>query len=1368
MKRLRVYLSSTFEDLKEYRAAVFAALERGGLDVARMEAYTAADERPLDLCLRDVAQSDIYVGLFAWRYGYEPPAEHGNPRGQSITDLEYRQAEGATLRKLLFFAHPDTQPGWPDRFKDEATGAGERGEKLKRFRAEVGTEKTGSFFRTPDELATLVLASIMRSGLSGRIYNVPPRAPGFVARPALTRSIVDALLGAAGGAPGASTLVQGPGGFGKTTLAIDVCHRAEVVDAFPDGLLWVTLGEQPDMAGKLSDLHVLASGNPPAVAGVEAIGQALAKALSGRRCLLIVDDAWRPQDLAPFLKLEGPRLLVTTRIRSLIEQSGQAHWPDVPVDEMEASEAAAILQRGLAPDAADGQALHQLAERLGCWPLLLELANARLLEENKSRPGQLAQCIARVTMLFERKGVLGFDRRDPNARNAAVANSVDVGLDRAEEMFAGLAQKAAELSVFPEDVAIPARVLADLWAMDEFDVEEECLRPLDDLSLLRWDRQAGAIRLHDMIRRALEARLAEPQAVHRRLTDAWKDAHHLPHEYAWRWFGWHCVRADDSARLQALLLDFDWLQAKLQATDIDALIGEFDLVQRSPQADLLQGALRLSAHVLGKNKSHLAAQLLARIPESETALRDQTVASAQTVREPWLRPVRQTLTSPGGPLLRTLEGHTDKVTAVAILPDGLSALSASDDKTLRLWDLTNGDVLRTFEGHELDVSGVAITPDGHRAVSASWDYTLRVWDITTGEALRTLEGHASAVLAVAITPDGRRALSASTDKTLKLWDLASGECLRTLEGHADEINAVAISPDGQRAVSASKDKTVKVWNLDSGETLQTLEGHTEAVTAVTISPDGLRAIAMSSDSTKVWDLEHGNEVQTLDRACSIFTAAAFAPDDHRAVTTGSNGTIRVWDLGRAEVLRTLDGHGSPITALALTPDGRRAVSASWDHTLKVWDLERGEAPGSRDASVSAVFNPLVVMPDGQRVICGGSPRMWNVEHGEMVSGSLPWRLGQAATALALSADGTRAISTGGMSSLWVWDSEALKTLGAPSEGANPLAPEPMQSAAPGLPGPGSATTEPLPPLPDPFGERHRGDDLFADLFSVEGSAPIVTPASPGERAKPNAWAPGLDPFADLGSADGTPSAPAKTHAADFDPFLDLFGETRRLDLPAAPPDRHELLLTLETETWVNGVAITPDGRLAVSANEDNSLVVWDLVRGAALHKLQGHGYWVVAAAITPDGQRVVSASWDRTLKIWALFSGELLRTLEGHTRPVLAVAITPDGLHAVSASADKTLKVWDLASGELVRTLEGHTHDVNSVALTLDGQRAVSGSDDRSVCVWDLARGEVIASFVGDSPVKATAVTHDGKSVMAADSAGRLHFLRLENAPSIQ
>ena len=84
---------------------------------------------------------------------------------------------------------------------------------------------------------------------------------------------------------------------------------------------------------------------------------------------------------------------------------------------------------------------------------------------------------------------------------------------------------------------------------------------------------------------------------------------------------------------------------------------------------------------------------------------------------------------------------------------------------------------------------VAVTPDGQRAVSASDDQTLKVWDLESGRELRTLTGHSGAVIAVAVTPDGRRAVSASEDQTLKVWDLESGRELRTLTGHSDVVKA---------------------------------------------------------------------------------------------------------------------------------------------------------------------------------------------------------------------------------------------------------------------------------------------------------------------------------------------------------------------------------------------------------------------------------------------------------------------------------------------------------------------------------------------------------------------------------------------------
>ncbi len=566
MKKLRVYLSSTYEDLKEYRAAVFAALEKAGLDVVRMEAYTAADERPLDICLQDVSRSDIYIGLFAWRYGYEPPAEHGNPHGKSITELEYRQAESGKLRKLLFFAHSDTKADWPDRFRDDVTGAGERGTKLATFRSELSTEKTASFFRTPGELATLVLAAIMRSGLSGRPYNVPHRSAGFVSRESITKTLIDTILGSAG-VSGAHVLVQGAGGFGKTTLVIDTCHRPEVVNAFPDGILWVVLGEKPDLARQLSDFHVSAVGSPPAVTGADSISDALAKALEGRQCLVVVDDVWRAEDLAHFLKLNGPRLLVTTRIRNLIEQGGQTGWLEVPIDEMETSEAASLLGRGLPLDTAIQKTLSDLAERMGGWPLLLDLANARLLEEYKLRRCSAAECIDRVVTLLERRGVVGFDRRDSKARNAAVATSVDVGLELAQEMFPGLGEKAAEIAIFPENLDTPVHVLAELWTTDMFVVEEDVLRPLDNLSIIRWNRESEIVRLHDMIRAALQTRLVDPAAPHQKLLAAYRTRVHgnwadlKDDGYIFDHLSWHLEKANLPDEFKKLI-DHRWLEAQ--------------------------------------------------------------------------------------------------------------------------------------------------------------------------------------------------------------------------------------------------------------------------------------------------------------------------------------------------------------------------------------------------------------------------------------------------------------------------------------------------------------------------------------------------------------------------------------------------------------------------------------------------------------------------------------------------------------------------------------------------------------------------------------------------------------------------------------
>ena len=112
----QIYISSTYSDLVEHRRQVYDVLRKMRYDVVAMEDYAATDERPLDKCLADVAASQLYVGIFAWRYGYIPPGQ-----ARAVTELEYRRAGEAGLERLIFLLAEDAP--WPRNQMEKGAGA---------------------------------------------------------------------------------------------------------------------------------------------------------------------------------------------------------------------------------------------------------------------------------------------------------------------------------------------------------------------------------------------------------------------------------------------------------------------------------------------------------------------------------------------------------------------------------------------------------------------------------------------------------------------------------------------------------------------------------------------------------------------------------------------------------------------------------------------------------------------------------------------------------------------------------------------------------------------------------------------------------------------------------------------------------------------------------------------------------------------------------------------------------------------------------------------------------------------------------------------------------------------------------------------
>jgi serine/threonine protein kinase len=209
------------------------------------------------------------------------------------------------------------------------------------------------------------------------------------------------------------------------------------------------------------------------------------------------------------------------------------------------------------------------------------------------------------------------------------------------------------------------------------------------------------------------------------------------------------------------------------------------------------------------------------------------------------------------------------------------------------------------------------------------------------------------------------------------------------------------------------------------------------------------------------------------------------------------------------------------------------------------------------------------------------------------------------------------------------------------------------------------------------------------------------------------------------------------------------------------------------------LAISPDGCTALSGSRDETMRWWDLgtanieqasaepsgrrAEGRQRRCFAGHRGAVYGVAFSPDGQRAISADAGHLLRVWRLDDGEMLCRLDGHTAAVHDVVFLPDGRHAVSASGDGTLRVWDVARGTQVRTSRGQSKAVFCLALAGDGEHAVYGGEDQAVRVWHVARGRETCCLTGHAgSVLGVALSADARLALSGgmDQSARLWDLK--------
>lgn len=773
-------------------------------------------------------------------------------------------------------------------------------------------------------------------------------------------------------------LVCGAGGYGKTSIAEEVCLDEEIREKFLGGIYWLQLELAHQSTGTIADntsrlkaaivdmfgrqypqenIALLNSQND------QSVMNGFIDKLPKEEILLIVDDTW---NLPTSRWIEELPAHVSVLATSRVQDTIQIPCQKVRVEGLAKSEAYSLISYSLENLSIENQLrLRKLATSFEGWPLVLRLANAtaKARWENGADHNEILDELESFAQLDD---VLGWDdETEPGTsvekRRRLIGHCIKASLDTLpDDMYRSA---ALSLAVFPNNTDIPFNVVSSFWQELTGQNDSALKRigsikaktihsALNRLSFFnRYDCRTGTIRLHSIVQTYFGAFLGDLrlEEMHRYLIRSLKNDcldgwHSLPKRnlYAWRHLLFHLEQANDVVKANNLRLDYHWCKEKLNATGPFDLQSDFNSSSLSADAKKMRQAVFLATPNLHDLPSSFAHQIFGRLSREDSLKLKNVVAEAKKDSCFWPRPKSGHLETIGSQVLH-LVGHQNSVKSARFSHDGQRVVTASADRTIQIWDAKSGELMiAPLRGHTKGVDCAIFGSQTELVLSASADGTIRFWDCKSGKEIHErCETSGPQVCASYFDRFGEKVVSLSWDGSVIVRDTQIENYSQSLHFSPDTPpKSACFDKYGRRLLIVLEPDQVCVWDTRSKSSEKTrVYDFGTPIKKVAFHPMEKSALSVACDGHLIfWDVATGKPLPSRipKHKCSI-NSVDFSPSGNHLLTSGGDGVVRLWDFRSGKLClacRVSDFFAANSAVFDNT--GTRFITSCDDGSAKIW------------------------------------------------------------------------------------------------------------------------------------------------------------------------------------------------------------------------------------------------------------------------------------------------------------------------------------------------------------------------------------------------------------------------------------------------